>query len=84
MKSFDDTNVYENNPKRKLLVHTVLVEVIAAIREKGYNPVSQITGYLQTGNLIYIPRDGMAREKISKLSVEEIIEYLLERFIKEV
>lgn len=84
MTNFDDTNVYDNNSKRKLLVHTTLVEVITAIRQKGYSPVNQLTGYLQTGNLIYIPRDNMAREKISKLSVEEILEYLTEYFVGEV
>lgn len=82
MTEFDKTNIFINNNEKER-IHLILVDVIQSIKEKGYDPVNQILGYIKTNNLIYIPRDNSAREKISKISNDEILEYLLYYFIKE-
>lgn len=43
-------------------------EIVSALKEAGYEPIMQIKGYLETGNITYITRKNNAREKILLLS----------------
>ena len=51
-------------------------EIISSLKSAGYDPYKQITGYLQTGNDLFITRVGNAREKIKRLDKTEIKHYL--------
>ena len=53
-----------------------------ALDEKGYNPVSQIVGYVMSGDPTYITSYNGARSLIMKVERDEIIEELLEDYIK--
>lgn len=53
-------------------------EIIASIRETGLEPYAQLSGYLRTGNEMFITRHGNARAKIRCLDDEMILEYLKE------
>ena len=44
-----------------------LKEIITLLEEKGYDPVAQLTGYIETGSDDYITRHGNAREKIKEI-----------------
>ena len=50
--------------------------IVGALIEKGYNPYVQLTGYVTTGNAIFITRDGGAREAAEKLEPAQIRAYL--------
>lgn len=50
--------------------------------EKGYNPVSQIVGYVMSGDPTYITSHNGARSLIMRVERDEIIEVLLEEYIK--
>lgn len=56
----------------------ILEEVIAALKEKGYEPWDQIKGYLELDSDSYITRHGNAREKI-KLLDKELLKIELKR-----
>lgn len=62
-------------------VPEILAEVYAALSEKGYNPVSQIVGYVMSGDPTYITSYKNARSLIMKAERDEIIEVLLENYI---
>ena len=62
-------------------VEVVLEEVYRALSEKGYNPVSQIVGYIMSGDPTYITQHRNARSLIMKAERDEIIEVLLENYI---
>ncbi len=64
-----------------LEVTDILAEVYAALSEKGYNPVSQIVGYVMSGDPTYITSYKNARSLIMKAERDEIIEVLLENYI---
>lgn len=52
-------------------------EIIASIKEAGYEPYDQLYGYITTGKEEYITRTGDAREKIKTLNwlhVKEFVE----------
>ena len=53
-----------------------LKEIIKLMEEKGYDPASQLTGYIDAGSVDYITRHGGAREMIADIPVELIKEYL--------
>ncbi|MBQ8084666.1 MAG: IreB family regulatory phosphoprotein [Lachnospiraceae bacterium] len=64
-----------------LPVTEILADVYVALSEKGYNPVSQIVGYIMSGDPTYITSYKNARSLIMKAERDEIIEVLLENYI---
>lgn len=50
----------------------ILNEIISSLKSAGYDPYEQITGYLETGNDLFITRVGDAREKIQQLDKREL------------
>ncbi|WP_280139725.1 IreB family regulatory phosphoprotein [Lihuaxuella thermophila] len=66
----------EADPKEILLL------VYEALKEKGYNPINQIVGYLISGDPAYIPRHNNARTLIRKLERDEIIEELVKSYLE--
>ncbi len=62
-------------------VPDILAQVYEALSEKGYNPVSQIVGYVMSGDPTYITSYKNARSLIMKAERDEIIEVLLENYI---
>lgn len=50
--------------------------IINSIKQAGYDPYVQLTGYITTDNEVYITRAGDAREMIKKLDKAQISEYL--------
>lgn len=63
-------------------VTEILAQVYEALSEKGYNPVSQIVGYVMSGDPTYITSYKNARSLIMKAERDEIIEVLLENYIE--
>lgn len=83
MSSFDKTmkfNFHEDSVETN--VEEVLFTVHDALREKGYNPINQIVGYLLSGDPAYIPRHNDARALIRKLERDELIEELVKSYLK--
>ena len=70
--------VKDNN----LPVSDILAQVYTALSEKGYNPVSQIVGYVISGDPTYITSYKNARSLIMKAERDEIIEVLWENYIE--
>lgn len=60
----------------------IIGEVYEALSEKGYNPVSQIVGYIMSGDPTYITSYKNARSNISKVERDELVEELLKEYIK--
>lgn len=63
-------------------VSDMLHLVYQALDEKGYNPTNQIVGYLLSGDPAYIPRHNDARNLIRRFERDEVLEELLENYLK--
>jgi len=63
-------------------VKKIIADVYAALKEKGYNPISQITGYLLSDDPTYITAHNGARSLVTKVERDEIIEVMLEEYLK--
>ncbi|KGP71124.1 IreB family regulatory phosphoprotein [Pontibacillus yanchengensis] len=64
-------------------VKEVLLSVHEALKEKGYNPINQIVGYLLSGDPAYIPRHQDARNMIRKIERDELIEELVKFYLEQ-
>lgn len=62
--------------------HEVILTVFDALKEKGYNPINQIVGYLLSGDPAYIPRHNNARSLIRKRERDELIEELVKAYLQ--
>ena len=59
-----------------------LNEIIELMKERDYDPVAQLTGYIEIGSDDYITRHGGAREKIKEIDKEVVKLYLEKQKIK--
>ena len=58
-------------------VHDILTNVYAALKDKGYNPINQIVGYILSGDPTYITSHQNARSLITKLERDELLEEIV-------
>ena len=65
-------------------VEELLESVYKALQTKGYDPVSQIVGYIMSGDPTYITSYANARYRISQVERDDILELLLRTYIREV
>ncbi|MCX7904509.1 MAG: IreB family regulatory phosphoprotein [Caloramator sp.] len=63
-------------------VQEVLREVYAALKEKGYNPINQLVGYILSGDPTYITSYKNARSLIRKIERDELLEELLRAYLE--
>ncbi len=70
----------ENERDKK--IEEVLKNVVAALEEKGYNPVNQIVGYIMSGDPTYITSYKNARKLIRQVERDEIIELVIAEYLK--
>lgn len=59
-----------------------LMLIVNEIEKAGYNPYDQLSGYLITGNDVYITRKGGSRELIKNIDKQMIRAYLNKMGIK--
>ncbi len=67
---------------REQEVRTIIKEVYLALTIKGYDPISQIVGYIMSGDPTYITSYDSARSKIVRVERDELLEELLKNYIK--
>ena len=59
-----------------------IMQVYDALKEKGYNPVGQIVGYILTEAPTYITNHNGARQIISRIDREEFLKDLITDYLK--
>lgn len=62
-------------------VREIIAKVYEALTIKGYNPISQIVGYIMSGDPTYITSYNGARGLIVKLERDELLEVLVKHYI---
>jgi uncharacterized protein (UPF0297 family) len=61
----------------------VIFSVYKALKEKGYNPINQIVGYILSGDPTYITNHKDARSIIRRLERDELLEEILKFYLEE-
>ena len=78
----DKTSLFDVSVVKKKLISTTLKEVFDALKERGYNPINQIVGYLISGDPGYISNYKDSRTKILDFDRAEVMAIILEEYIE--
>ena len=76
-----NTQYFTVGTEQETGAQVVLSAVYEALREKGYNPVNQIVGYIMSGDPTYIMSHKNARSLIMKVERDELVEEMLRFYI---
>jgi len=79
MEHLDETKIYSAEDVQDGYILEVLREIISILKERGYNPIYQLVGYLMSGDLGYITSYKNARQKIMQLDRTKILEVLVKQ-----
>ena len=82
MNQFDETMKFSVDDMEAENVKDIMAVVYRTLEERGYNPINQIVGYLQSGDPAYIPRHNEARNRIRHIDRDEIMEVLVRSYIE--
>lgn len=83
MSGIEQTQFFKVEMEKEITANKVLEVVYNANKEKGYDPINQITGYLVSDDPTYITSHNDARKIVRKLERDEIIEELLKSYAKQ-
>ena len=82
MNELGNTQYFKVVTEKNLSARDIIALVYEALKEKGYNPVNQMVGYIMSGDPTYITSYKSARSLIMKAERDEILEVLLQDYIK--
>ncbi|HHX87283.1 MAG TPA: IreB family regulatory phosphoprotein [Firmicutes bacterium] len=68
----------EDNQAKK-----IILAVYQALKEKGYNPLNQMVGYLLSGDPAYITSHLNARSLIRQVERDELLEELVRAYLQQ-
>ena len=66
---------------KELETKQALTQVYNALKEKGYNPINQIVGYILSEDPTYITNYNNARAIIAKLDRDELLKILVSSYL---
>ena len=76
------TIMFSVRDQEEILMRQTLQGVYNSLKEKGYNPVNQIVGYIMSGDPTYITSYNGARSLVMKVERDELVEELLKAYIE--
>lgn len=83
MSDMDYTRKFSVNLNKDEEIRAILSSVYNSLREKGYNPINQIVGYILSEDPTYITNHNNARTLIRQLDRDELLQVLLKSYLQE-
>ena len=77
----DKTMSFKVEKEKNVKTKEILKEVYDAVKEKGYNPINQIVGYILSGDPTYITSHKEARNIIRMIERDELLENMVKNYI---
>ena len=71
-------SIYED---KEAEVRNILTAVYDALKQKGYNPINQIVGYILSEDPTYITNHKNARSLIRRLDRNELLQELVRQYL---
>lgn len=81
-KNIDSTQTFSFENIKDMGMRTTLKVVYDALKEKGYNPISQIVGYILSEDPTYITTHNNARALIRKIDRDELLKELVTEYLR--
>lgn len=79
----NETMMFNMEKDNSNQVREIMFAVFQALKEKGYNPINQIVGYILSGDPTYITNHNNARSIIRRLERDELLEEVVKFYLKE-
>ena len=83
MSDIDYTRKFSVNIDKDQEIRMILSSVYNSLKEKGYNPINQIVGYILSEDPTYITNHNNARTRIRQLDRDELLQVLLKSYLHE-
>ena len=83
MSDIDYTRKFSVSLNKDEEIRAILSSVYSSLKEKGYNPINQIVGYILSEDPTYITNHNSARTMIRQLDREELLQVLLKSYLHE-
>ena len=80
---YDKTMTFSVNDDKEREMRETLLTVYSALKEKGYNPVSQIVGYILSEDPTYITTHHNARSLIRRIDRDELLQAMVKYYLKD-
>lgn len=81
MMELDFTRKFSLAEERSEEIRYILRSVYDALKEKGYNPINQLVGYILSEDPTYITNYNNARTMIRKLDRDELLQELVKSYL---
>lgn len=78
---FDNTIKFKVGGDYEMDMREILVTVYDALKEKGYDPINQIVGYILSEDPTYITNHKNARALIRRIDRDELLQELVRCFL---
>ncbi|HEY5586139.1 MAG TPA: IreB family regulatory phosphoprotein [Ruminiclostridium sp.] len=78
----NETMMFKVEKEKDNQAKEILVSVYQALKEKGYNPINQMVGYILSGDPTYITNYKNARSIIRRLERDELLEEVLKFYLE--
>lgn len=76
------TITFSVKQQKEIEMRTTLQSVYDSLKEKGYNPINQIVGYILSEDPTYITNYNNARAEIRKIDRDELLRSMVMQYIK--
>ena len=79
--AMDKTMSFKVDKDKSMRAKEILKEVYQALVEKGYNPISQLVGYIMSGDPTYVTSHKGARGMITRFERDELLEVVFKEYL---
>ena len=66
---------------KEFQIHATLTTIYDALKEKGYNPINQIVGYILSEDPTYITNYKNARSLIRRIDRDELLNTMVKNYL---
>lgn len=77
----EPTAIFSIRDERDQEIRAIMQEVYDALKEKGYNPINQIVGYILSEDPTYITTYKNARSLIRKVDRDDLLQALVRNYV---
>ena len=77
----DKTMIFSINGDRDQEIKNAMISVYNSVKQKGYNPINQLVGYILSEDPTYITTYNNARNIISSIDRDELLEALVKSYL---
>lgn len=77
----DRTISFSIKDEEERQIKEILTAIYDALRQKGYNPINQLVGYLLSEDPTYITTFNNARSLIKKIDRDELLQIMVKSYL---